>query len=370
MQAIDAFDGMASLAKARELASDAARRCATLEAELADAKTKGPNALQWVRGEAATALTRLDVADTQRAEFEAAVQAQVAQTTRLTERLAPPRLKLKRLRDAQLVLHTLVVADNLVREVSEAVRSTADVPVPMATTSTIARAFLRLHALRACVREAADGAQAAADSAAAVTAGSALGAPAGGGGGEHDDADADGAVGLGAPLPSLLDLRVHQLQAPARAAASARLVRALGDLGWPGELKPRLASQAVEWAGATPGSPEGLRELRAALGEMVLLQYICDDGEDEGQPARESSSSSGGGGGGGDNDNGTGLWAIEVLLAPLLKRFRFHFETRRETNRRDKPEWVYSHVAGVLRMHATFLEHSLQQMVLSPVALL
>ena len=57
-----------------------------------------------MRGEAATALARLDTADARREEFEAAVQAQASQTTRLTERLAPPRAKLKRLRDAQLVL--------------------------------------------------------------------------------------------------------------------------------------------------------------------------------------------------------------------------------------------------------------------------
>ena len=36
--------------------------------------------------------------------------------------------------------------------------------------------------------------------------------------------------------------------------------------------------------------------------------------------------------------SGTGpLWAVEAMVQPVLRRFRFHFEGRRETNRCDAP---------------------------------
>ena len=69
-------------------------------------------------------------------------------------------------------------------------------------------------------------------------------------------------------------------------------------------------------------------------------------------------------------DGGAGLWVVDELLTPLLKRFRFHFEGRRETNRRDKPEWMYSHCAGILRLHAHFLSTYIQPMLLAPLSIL
>ena len=45
---------------------------------------------------------------------------------------------------------------------------------------------------------------------------------------------------------------------------------------------------------------------------------------------------------------------------PVLKRFRYHFEGRRETNRADKPEWMFTHACNLLRLHTPFLMEQLQ----------
>ena len=232
-----------------------------------------------------------------------------------------------------------------------------DSPTPAAATSAVARALLRLHTLRACVRGIADN-RSEVDY---------LG-PDGGSGGVGGGAilggsseSGEGAVAAGT-LPALLDARIRALLPELRVAMAGRLVKALSELGWPGELsKPRLAGQVShDWSGANPAAPQALRELRAAMGELLLLEYICDASSGGAQVAA----------GDGNAVGEDALWAMDTLLAPLLKRFRYHFETRRETNRRDKPEWMYSHVAGVLRLHAAFLEEGVQRMLLSPLPLL
>lgn len=46
------------------------------------------------------------------------------------------------------------------------------------------------------------------------------------------------------------------------------------------------------------------------------------------------------------------LLAIQTLLAPLLLRFYYHFDSSRSTNRLDKPEWYLTHMLNVVRSHA------------------
>ena len=53
---------------------------------------------------------------------------------------------------------------------------------------------------------------------------------------------------------------------------------------------------------------------------------------------------------------------------PLLKRFRYHFEGRRETNRRDKPEWVFAHCVAQMRSHAPLLSGEVQPMLRASLA--
>ena len=101
-----------------------------------------------------------------------------------------------------------------------------------------------------------------------------------------------------------------------------------------------------------------------AVGAVLLLQFCewASSGGGEGE---------GGGGEGeaaGEGEGGGGLWALEAFVQPLLKRFRYHFEGRRETNRRDKPEWVFAHCVAQMRSHAPLLSGEVQPMLRAPLA--
>ena len=51
------------------------------------------------------------------------------------------------------------------------------------------------------------------------------------------------------------------------------------------------------------------------------------------------------------------LWAMDVLCEPLLRRFQYHFCGTRETNRLDKPEWMFAFVEKLLVEHEPSLTH-------------
>ncbi|KAK9454922.1 TIP-1 family-domain-containing protein [Dipodascopsis uninucleata] len=54
------------------------------------------------------------------------------------------------------------------------------------------------------------------------------------------------------------------------------------------------------------------------------------------------------------------ITAFEVMAEPLDIRFRYHFESNRETNQLDKPEWFFSHFLGVIQEHEVFMQTIVQ----------
>ncbi|KOS14481.1 rint-1 family protein [Malassezia pachydermatis] len=58
-------------------------------------------------------------------------------------------------------------------------------------------------------------------------------------------------------------------------------------------------------------------------------------------------------------DEYTPLWAVNVLMEPLLLRFRYHFDGARPTNRLDKPEWFLSHMISLLKVNSVLFEPAL-----------
>ena len=80
-----------------------------------------------------------------------------------------------------------------------------------------------------------------------------------------------------------------------------------------------------------------MQAVRASFTALLLLQYCAQPYSATQEPpthrptlagAAESSALASGLG------SGTGpLWAVEAMVQPVLRRFRFHFEGRRETNR-------------------------------------
>eukprot|EP01137_Pigoraptor_chileana_P016541 Opistho-2@5931 len=54
------------------------------------------------------------------------------------------------------------------------------------------------------------------------------------------------------------------------------------------------------------------------------------------------------------------LHAIDLLLEPVTKRFRYHFGGKRQTNRKDKPEWFFTHALNLIRDGAPFIARVVQ----------
>ena len=52
------------------------------------------------------------------------------------------------------------------------------------------------------------------------------------------------------------------------------------------------------------------------------------------------------------------LVAVQVMMEPILLRFRYHFDGARPTNRLDKPEWFLAHVVGLIQVHRHLFEPS------------
>ncbi|KAG0355729.1 TIP-1 family-domain-containing protein [Gamsiella multidivaricata] len=57
------------------------------------------------------------------------------------------------------------------------------------------------------------------------------------------------------------------------------------------------------------------------------------------------------------------LLVTEIMVAPLIVRFRYHFEGKRPTNRLDKPEWYLTHILELIKEHTPFLQGYVQGIV-------
>ncbi|KAF9354374.1 hypothetical protein BGX26_007797 [Mortierella sp. AD094] len=57
------------------------------------------------------------------------------------------------------------------------------------------------------------------------------------------------------------------------------------------------------------------------------------------------------------------LLTTELMVAPLILRFRYHFDGKRQTNRLDKPEWYLSHILELIKEHTPFLQDYVQGIV-------
>ncbi|KAF9229614.1 hypothetical protein BS17DRAFT_805254 [Gyrodon lividus] len=60
-----------------------------------------------------------------------------------------------------------------------------------------------------------------------------------------------------------------------------------------------------------------------------------------------------------------GLYPLQALAQPVALRFKYHFDAERETNRLDKPEWYFTHIANVVHDHRPFMESVVQRLLSS-----
>ncbi|KAF8446227.1 TIP-1 family-domain-containing protein [Boletus edulis BED1] len=58
-----------------------------------------------------------------------------------------------------------------------------------------------------------------------------------------------------------------------------------------------------------------------------------------------------------------GLYPLQALVHPVALRFKYHFDSERETSRLDKPEWYFTHIANVAHDHRPFMEGVMQRLI-------
>ena len=145
--------------------------------------------------------------------------------------------------------------------------------------------------------------------------------------------DADGAA------PHLLD-HIEQvtlrLRATIRDALAKDLDAILKKILWP---KPAMAL------------PESLQhDWEIAISRLLSLQKPELEASQQHNPRGDASPV---------------LLPLEVMLAPVEARFRYHFITDRPTNRLDKPEYFLSHVLDILTTHDEFINDYMQPILLT-----
>ncbi|KAI9572694.1 RINT-1 family protein [Boletus coccyginus] len=106
------------------------------------------------------------------------------------------------------------------------------------------------------------------------------------------------------------------------------------------------ASESLKWPTAidyVAASKEDRTAFESSVSDLLRLQEIGDSLH----PSRENE----------------GLYPLQALVQPVALRFRYHFDSERETNRLDKPEWYFTHIANVAHDHRPFMEGVMQRLI-------
>jgi len=259
------------------------------------------------------------------------VGCELRRSARFCLQLLPLRTQAVEKSEGGLVLHMLLIANGLARQLACMSLASLEAnahPWYSINTSKALQILLRIRSLRCCALS------------------------------ELGGRRIHGARATPAQLDALIqmiDERMRALLPQVRHAIADLLLLKWRMQGWPGELK--LAAFSSVTNGDTTANSPAIR-IGGAFAQALVLQHSSY--EATGQCCEMASA-------GGD---GTALWALNELSSPVLARFRFHFEGRRETNRRDKPEWVFSQCTAILRLHHQVLSQQVQLLLVQPVPML
>ncbi|KAI6134109.1 TIP-1 family-domain-containing protein [Pisolithus croceorrhizus] len=132
-------------------------------------------------------------------------------------------------------------------------------------------------------------------------------------------------------LLSFLQKLGEKTWADMKAILSATLVSAAESVNWP---------MAIDF---TAASEEQRSKFQSAFLDLLHLQEI-------GQSLRSPK----------EDEN---LYPLQALVHPVALRFKYHFDGERETNRADKPEWYFTHIANVAHDHRPFMEGAVQRLL-------
>ncbi|KAI0080027.1 RINT-1 family protein [Panus rudis PR-1116 ss-1] len=121
-----------------------------------------------------------------------------------------------------------------------------------------------------------------------------------------------------------------------KAVLTSTLLEVAEKLQWPGVVDYRAANV------------EDRKAFETAFSNLLKLQKI-------GEKLNPSNSRS-------EKD---GLYPLQALVQPVALRFKYHFESNRQTNRLDKPEWYFTHVINVAHEQRPFMDNIIQQLLAS-----
>ncbi|KAK7694298.1 hypothetical protein QCA50_001480 [Cerrena zonata] len=113
------------------------------------------------------------------------------------------------------------------------------------------------------------------------------------------------------------------------------------------------ASEKLQWPNAVDyrsAPAEDRKAFESAFSTLVRLQTIGE----KLHPSTENT-----------RNEKDGLYPIQALVQPIALRFKYHFESNRQTNRLDKPEWYFTHVINVAHEHRKFMDNIVQQLLAS-----
>ena len=194
----------------------------------------------------------------------------------------------------------------------------------------------------------------------------------GGGGGRGSSS----ALAMGSRLRANVDARLVAVVGAMWAAATVSFKAATKAIGWPRVNGAELCAADSGKMGRLGDIAQHVCALEVALRPLVWMeacgvpnaQSRRGEGGTSSTSSTSSSSSSSNMHSGGIRGVLSGLqdaagaapWALQLLVRPILRRFQFHFEGRRATNRIDKPEWAFTHLIESIRDHSTFLVEVLQ----------
>lgn len=136
-------------------------------------------------------------------------------------------------------------------------------------------------------------------------------------------------------LEAFLTASVESLLQELKASLAKKFQASLDAIGWPKPIPDGFAL-----------SEQQQDDFEGAFKELLLLQ------EPTFGPLDRS-----------DNKPYPPLLAIEQMAAPLILRFRYHFDGKRPTNRLDKPEWYLTHILELIKDHSPFLLSFVQGIV-------
>ena len=168
----------------------------------------------------------------------------------------------------------------------------------------------------------------------------------------RDTSSKNAQVGYSATnLAKYIKRQGEHVLAKIRTDLSTRFEATLEGLSWPLPIRQPIPDDKVN----------ELVDFTSAFTNLLLLQKEAEDEEDRarqydlgrGIPVKER----------GPGEPLPPLHAMQLLVKPLILRFRYHFDGQRETNRIDKPEWFFAHIISGIADHSPFLLGDIQRIL-------